>query len=251
MSDPDSPKSVFSRVKTGIRGLDKILGGGLFRGGIYIVQGSPGTGKTIFSNQLCFYHVANEGRALFVTILAENHGRMIGNLSALSFFQQSAVPDKITYLSAFPELRDEGLKGLAAVLRREIQRLRATMLVLEGLTSVQAAAASDSAFKQFVHDLQEIALATDCTMLLTTNGNVKDISPEQTMVDGLIELTDQQLGWHSQSDLRVRKFRGSAFLRGRHAYRITDDGLVIFPRLDELYASPTKGETSALSKIST
>ncbi len=44
------------RVPTGIAGLDEILGGGLFRGGVYIVQGTPGSGKTIFGNQACYTH---------------------------------------------------------------------------------------------------------------------------------------------------------------------------------------------------
>ena len=120
MTGPEQGREAFSRVPTGIAGLDKILGGGLFRGGIYIVQGAPGAGKTILTNQICFHQAAGEGRALFVTLLAENHARMIGNISALSFFDQSAIPDRVTYLSAFSELRESGLKGLAALLRREI-----------------------------------------------------------------------------------------------------------------------------------
>ena len=36
---------VFSRVTSGIAGLDTVLLGGLFEGGIYIVQGPPGAAK--------------------------------------------------------------------------------------------------------------------------------------------------------------------------------------------------------------
>ncbi len=43
--------SALIRVPTGIPGFDTILGGGLFKGGLYIVQGPPGTGKTTFGTK--------------------------------------------------------------------------------------------------------------------------------------------------------------------------------------------------------
>lgn len=232
ISNPD-------RVTSGIDGLDTILSGGFILGGMYIVQGTPGAGKTILTNQICFHHVAGGGRVLFVTLLAENHARMIGNIGKLSFFDQAMIPDRMSYLSAFNEMRDGGLEALGKLLRREIQRRRTTVLVIDGLVSAQASAASDQAFKEFVHDLQEVALATDCTMFLTTSAGDK-VSPEQTMVDGLIVLTDRMYGWQAERDLQATKFRGSGFLRGRHSYQISDDGVTVYPRIEARYAHPSR-----------
>ena len=229
------------RMPSGIAGLDTILGGGFMRGGIYIVQGYPGAGKTILTNQICFNLLASVGGcALFVTLLAENHARMISNMRGLAFFDENRIPDQMVYLSALHQLRDEGLKGLTDLLRREIQRRRCSILVLDGLVSAQASAGSDQEFKEFVHNLQEIALATDCTMFLTTNVGKDEVTPEQTMVDGLVELRDHMYGWRSESNIQVRKFRGGAFLRGRHAYKITVDGIVVHPRIEALLARPSR-----------
>ena len=241
MSSSPIDSAGFTRVPSGIAGLDTILGGGFMLGGIYIIQGAPGAGKTILSNQICFNHIATGGRAMFVTLLAENHARMTANLRGLAFFDERRIPDQLSYVSAYTEMREGGLKGLVDVLRREIRRKRCTMLVIDGLVSAQAIAETEQAFKQFVHDLQEIALATDCTMFVTTNAG-RPVSPEQTMVDGLIELNDRAYGWRAESDLQVRKFRGSGFLRGRHAYKITTDGIVIHPRLEALLAQPSRSD---------
>jgi circadian clock protein KaiC len=244
MTTTSADEAVFARVPAGIPGLDTILGGGFMRGGIYIIQGDPGAGKTILTNQICFNHIASVagGCALFVTLLAENHARMTGNLRGLSFFDAGVIPDKLTYLSAWGELRDSGLKSVLDLLRREIKRRRCSILVLDGLVSAQANAPSDQSFKEFVHNLQEIALATDCTMFLNTNVGKREVSPEQTMVDGIIELNNRDYGWRSESDLQVRKFRGSGFLRGRHAYKITDAGVVVYPRIEALLARPSRPE---------
>jgi circadian clock protein KaiC len=246
---PDTP---FPRVSTGIAGLDTILGGGVMRGGIYIVQGDPGAGKTILANQIGFHHFAaiTKANALFVTLLAENHARMLSNIRPLSFFDGSRIPDRLTYLSALSEFREGGLKALTDLLRREIMRRRSTVLVLDGLVSAQASEMSNQAFKEFVHSLQELALATDCTMFLITNVSI-GVSPEQTMVDGLIELSDRSYGSRSESDLHVRKFRGSPFLRGRHSYKITNDGIRVYPRIETLLAHPTQPDQGRADRHST
>ena len=227
------------RLLSGIAGLDTILSGGFILGGLYIVQGAPGAGKTILANQICFHHVANGGRAMFVTLLAENHARMIANLAQLSFFDEKRIGAELTYLSGFNEMQQGGLAELTKLIRREVQRHRISVLVIDGLVTAAASAPNEQAFKLFVHDLQEIALATDCTMFLTTNVN-REVSPEQTMVDGLITLSDRIYGWQAESDLQVTKFRGSGYLRGRHSYKITDAGIVVYPRIEAQFAHPSR-----------
>ena len=74
------------RFLTGVPGLDTILGGGVFEGGIYIVHGAPGAEKTILGNQICFAHAAQGRHALYITLLAESHARMIGHMRRLGFF---------------------------------------------------------------------------------------------------------------------------------------------------------------------
>jgi circadian clock protein KaiC len=238
------------RLPSGIAGLDIILGGGFLKGGLYIVQGPPGTGKTTFANQLCFNHIAHGARALYVTLLAEYHARMMQHLSIMSFFDISKIPDRLTYLNGLRVLHDEGLKGLLAVLRREITTCRASVLVLDGIVSARRAAEDEQAFSEFVHHLQAVAIATDCTMFMLTSSQGTKLTPEHTMVDGIIELSDQLAGWSAESSLQVVKFRGSAFLRGRHAFKITSDGVVVHPRIEALLARPSRPDAGISGRVS-
>src|ERR1700761_1127665 len=109
------------RLPTGVPGLDTILRGGFLRDGTFIIQGSPGAGKTILGNQICFRHVASGGRALYVTLLAENHARMLLHIGQLGFFEEAAIPDHLYYISAFSVLEETGLTGVLDLLRREMQ----------------------------------------------------------------------------------------------------------------------------------
>jgi len=226
------------RISSSIPGLDLILGGGFFRNGVYIIQGLPGCGKTIFANQICYGHVAGGGSAVYVTLLAESHSRMIQHLSTLSFFDVHAFPDKLSYISAFPDLESGGLKGLVTVLRREIRTRKIGVLVLDGLVAASEAAPSDLDLKKFVQELQSIAVLSDCTVLMLTSGSVHRLHAEHTMVDGLIELEDKLYQERSERAIQVVKFRGAGPIPGRHAFRIGNDGIRIFPRTEAIHGGP-------------
>jgi circadian clock protein KaiC len=124
-----------ARLQTGITGLDTILLGGFIRNGLYIIHGAPGAGKTILGNQICFRHAADGGHALYVTLLSEQHERLIANLAQMSFFDQSRIAHDIIYFSAFQLLERDGLAGLLTLLRREIVARSANLLVLDGLVA--------------------------------------------------------------------------------------------------------------------
>jgi circadian clock protein KaiC len=223
------------RVSSGVPGLDEVLNGGFLRRGVYMLQGRPGAGKTILANQIAFHHVAEGGRVLYVTLLEETHERMLFNLESLAFFDSSYIPERVTYLSAFSALEGEGLDGLAAMLRREGRTRSATLIVIDGLVAIEDIAITKQEFKKFIHEIQMQASLLDCTILLLTSSEADSAGPEHTMVDGVLDLSANRVGRRSDRELELRKFRGSGYLRGGHAFRIASNGIVVFPRLEALF----------------
>jgi circadian clock protein KaiC len=222
------------RLPTGIEAFDRILDGGLAVGGAYIVQGPPGAGKTILANQIAFHQAGQGKRVIYLTLLSESHHRMLAHLAPMSFYDESVLADCLTYVSGFPELSENGTAGLMKLVRDEHRLRGAELIVLDGLFVVEDTLASEQAFRIFVHQLQGLAHMTGCTMLLLTNGDRKRSSPEYTMVDGWIELTDDEHEVRAIRSLRVHKFRGSGFVPGRHMYRIGTKGIELYERLEAL-----------------
>lgn len=238
------------RLPTGVPGLDAIMHGGFLPGAVFIVRGTPGAGKTILANQMCFNHAQSGGRALFVTLLSESHSRMREHMEQLSFYDASAIPERLYYISGFSTLEEGGLGALMDMLRREIRTHRATLLILDGLIAVEETSTSDREFRKFIYEFQAHVAAADCTALLLTNGSRADHQPEHTMVDGLITLSDTAVNKHKQRELEVLKFRGSSALRGRHPFRITDAGIVVYPRIEALLALPSRVDQASSHKMS-
>lgn len=238
MRQSEEGEPVLSRFVTGVSGLDTVLGGGLLRGGTYLIQGTPGAGKTVLGNQVAYQHAAAGGKVLYVTLLAESHSRLLLHLRSFDFFRPHLVPSAVYYVSGFTLLDGEGLPGLLELVRREVRLRAATLLVVDGLASADEAALRSGDQRKFIHELQCYVALADCTALLLRNKEDGE-RPEQAMVDGLIELVDRSHGDRDIRDLRVVKLRGSRHLSGRHVFRITAAGVVVFPRLEEAFATPT------------
>ncbi|WP_286915713.1 MULTISPECIES: ATPase domain-containing protein [Pseudomonas] len=237
------------RLASGIEGLDLLLKGGLVAGASYIVQGRPGSGKTILANQLGFNHVRQGGRVLVATLLAESHERLFQYLSTLSFFDASKIGNEIQFVSAFDTLENEGLDEVVKLLRREISRQKATILIVDGVLNARSKADSQIDTKKFISELQGHAAFAGCTVLFLTSSRLDDGSPEHTMVDGVIELGEELFNTRSVRRIQLRKTRGSGALSGLHECEITDDGLVVYPRLESLYSRPSCPDLTDLSRV--
>ena len=221
------------RVATGVEGLDRILGGGLVRNSIFMLCGRPGAGKTILSNQVAFAHARAGGSVVYATLLAETHGRMISQLSPLSFFDKALIGSKLKYLSAYEAITEGGLDALLKLVQSMVRDQRASLLVLDGMVTAEGLARSPVEYKKFISSLQTWVAMVECTVLFVTSGGLTaDVAPEHTMVDGIIELSSERFRMRNLRTISVNKMRGAAFLEGQHSYLITDDGLRVFPRLE-------------------
>ncbi|HEX5419809.1 MAG TPA: ATPase domain-containing protein, partial [Gammaproteobacteria bacterium] len=143
------------------------------------------------------------------------------------------------------------LKGIVDLLRREIKGHRASLLVLDGFSVTEESASSARDFKKFVHEIQSHTAAAGCTVILLTNGANHEVVPEYTMVDGIIELQDALVELRSERHLIVRKFRGSGYLSGRHVFEITQNGVMVYPRVEAVFAKPSWPDEFRLHRQST
>lgn len=227
------------RIPTGVPGLDEILGGGLVESSLYLIEGMPGAGKTILASQICFNCVRAGGRGLYLTLLAESHGKMLDNLRGLSFFDEAAVSKSLQLLSIYPALASRDRKQIIEAVARSLREHRPTILVIDGFRAVREFLDSDIAFTEMVHELNAVVTAFRCTALLIAPTPDDRPHAEYVLVDGMIELNRSEVDVRRSREIEVHKNRGGNHLQGRHLFRITDAGLHCFPRSEALYSART------------
>ena len=79
------------RLKTGVPGLDNLLGGGLPEFSFNLIAGPPGSGKTTLAHQIMFAQANPDNRALFFTVLGEPALKMLRYQQQFSFFDFAKV----------------------------------------------------------------------------------------------------------------------------------------------------------------
>ena len=251
MPDSSQPLPFTTRIPTGIAGFDRILHGGLLQGAIYLLTGQAGTGKTILANQIAFHHVATGGRVTYLTLLTETHDRMLALLRPLAFFDPSCIGDALEYLSAAQTVLEQGREGLRQFVRDIVRAQRTTLLIIDGLVPGHPLALSAGDLTQFLHDVQVFNAATGCTTLVVTGPPpATGFAVEQTMVDGVIRLSDELIDQRAFRELEVSKFRGSDSVRGRHTFEITARGIVVYPRTEAILAQPAVQEAATDTRLS-
>jgi circadian clock protein KaiC len=236
-------------LSTDVAGLDEILGGGFPAHSLYLIQGLAGSGKTTLACQIAFQHAHKGKKVLILTLIAETHGKMLNHLSSFSFFDDTLVGERIVFIGAYPDLLKGGLRELLKSITATLAEQQPDIMIIDGFRTVREAKPSDVALSEFMLSLNSLVSTMQCTtfLLSPTEGNVAD--SENTLVDGLIELSQYEHGLQLVREIKVYKLRGSKHLLGRHVFEVGEDGLVIYPRLEAVSSTSVPAPVASHQRL--
>ena len=235
------------RVTSGDPGLDLILGGGMPVHGINLIMGLPGSGKTMLCQQLMFAGATEERPAIYLSTVSEPFEKIIRYAQTLSFFDREAIGRSVFYEDLGRAVSGEG--GLSAVSERIaelIKERRPGLIAIDSFKALAAFADDARGFRRFLHDLAAMLTAFPATTFWI--GEYSDdearTAPEFAVADGIISLATERMNERTLRLVQVTKLRGNDFRSGRHAYRLSRDGITVFPRL----ADPIRQDDYRLSE---
>ena len=229
-------KVALRKLSTGVPELDAVLGGGLPEYSFNILAGMPGTGKTTLAHQIMFANATPESPALYFTVLGEPTVKMLRYQQQFSFFDVAKVESSVRFIN----LSDAVLEGdLGAVLERikaEVEAASPGLVFVDSFRTLvrksQSAPASEMELQGFVQRLALYLTSWQATTFLIgeyTEGEIQN-NPVFTVADGLFWLFQSVERNSVVRKLQVMKLRGQESMPGMHTFRITGDGLQVFPR---------------------
>jgi circadian clock protein KaiC len=227
------PRPPLARIRTGSGSADRILGGGFPVNSINIIMGEPGTGKTLFAEQLVFHNAGDDRPILYLTTLSEPLAKVVKYLQEFEFFDEGKLGSAVFYDEVGTELAEEGVEALVPKVRERIKALSPKIIVIDSFKALHDISPSLAAMRRVVHDLAGLLTAYDTTAFLIGEYAQDQMAthPEFVVADGIVELLRQESGMRDDRYFRVRKLRGSSYREGLHALRLSAGGVEIYRRL--------------------
>jgi circadian clock protein KaiC len=236
------------QLATGVPGLDDVLGGGLPELSFNLIVGGPGCGKTTLAHQIMFANATVDRPGLYFTIVGEPPLKMLRYQQQYSFFD----PAKVNGMIRFSSLSGEVQRGLPAVLDsivRQVEAVTPGFVIVDSFRSVLRVGSEAELGaldgRDFVQRLALHLTAWEATTFLVDEfpGTEGD-HPVFTVADSLIVLNQTIERNSIVRKIRVIKMRGQGDLPGLHTFRITRDGLKVFPRLPKPEMDPAQADAS-------
>jgi circadian clock protein KaiC len=229
------------RCSTGVPGLDQVLCGGLPRDRIYLIDGTPGVGKTTLALQFLLEGVRAGESCLYVTLsetraeldaVADSHGWDLHGISIIELSQIEKLLNGPAENTLFQPAEME-LNALSRLVLNEIARVKPARLVLDSLSEMRLLAQNPLRYRRQILTFKQKLTATNCTVLLLDDHSAAPGDEQvHSIVHGIVSLMVVPLKFGiNRRVLSVTKIRGSQFSEGNHDYVIGRGGLRVFPRL--------------------
>ena len=230
------------RSRTGTAGLDDILLGGLAAGRVFLLEGSPGTGKTTMALRFLVEGAQEGERCLYLTLsetveelraTAVAHGwKLNENLEIFEVVPPESLLDADQQQSLLYS-SDLELGETTRLIFGAVERTQAKRVVIDSLSEIRLLAQSSLRYRRQILALKHYFARRGITVLmlddLTAETRDKTV---HSVAHGVVRLEQLTPDYGAERRrLRVNKYRGQGFRGGYHDFVIKTGGAQVFPRL--------------------
>lgn len=227
-------------ASTGVEGLDNVLVGGLVRERMYLVEGTPGTGKTTLGLGFLLAGAAQGERGLYITLaetetellaVAESHGWSLDPITLAEMVPADGLTAENEQTLFHPSELELGetARGIIA----KVEETDPSRVVIDSLSELRLLAQSPVRYRRQILALKQFFAKRRCTVLMLDDRSAMGSDLQlQSIAHGVIMLDQELLGFGAQRRrMHVLKMRGVKFRGGYHDFEIERGGLCVYPRL--------------------
>lgn len=234
-------KSANGHAAIGIAGLDDILGAGLLRERCYLLEGSPGTGKTTIAMQFLLAGAAAKEKCLYIT-LSETEAELRATASAhrwdlkgIDVFELAPPEDLLDEDQQQSLLYSSDLE-LGETTKRMFDAFTSydpNRVVIDSLSEIRLLAQSSLRYRRQILAIKHFFAKHKATVLMlddmTSDTHDKTV---HSVAHGVIRLEQRTPEYGAERRrLRIVKYRGTRYRGGYHDFVIETGGVRAFPRL--------------------
>jgi circadian clock protein KaiC len=248
------------RIQTGITGLDDILGGGLPKGHLYLVEGDPGTGKTTLALQFLLAGIRMGESVIYVTLsesrseleqVIRSHG---WSPDSLRIYEMVPPQDDLSpeaQYTVFHPSEVELADTITAILE-QVDENKPQRVVFDSLSELRMLARDPLRYRRQILALKRHFAGSSCTVLLLDDRTAEGSHDLQlqSIAHGVVMMQSLERDFGiKRRRVEIRKLRGSSYREGFHDYTIETGGIFIYPRLIASEHNPGFERTNVCSGL--
>jgi circadian clock protein KaiC len=245
-------------IKTGIKGFDEIVLGGIPRENVIVIQGVTGSGKTLMGIEMIYRGITEFNEPGMIVVFESNPDKLIRDTRAFGWdLDRLQLEKKLRIIFASPQVFDQELRSADSLLIQAATEIAAQRIFIDGvgrLDQISSAHRTEPlSYRDLLHQLVEALNRENLTTILSLElGNhptsVAMVQAADFLADTVIQLNRERHGSRSVRSIEVLKSRGQDFESGEHSLRITNGrGLNVFRRVQ----APTRRKSTQITSSST
>jgi circadian clock protein KaiC len=229
-----------TRASTGIAGLNDILGGGLTPSRVYLIEGTPGTGKTTLALQFLLEGARQGEKGLYITLsetaeelasVADSHGWSLDSISVFELINDMNLDPEGEQSILYPSEIELGETTRSVM--QQVDQQSPVRIVFDSLSEMRLLAQNPLRYRRQILALKHYFSSRKCTVLLLDDKTSESGDQQlHSIAHGVVSLEQaaHEFG-PERRRLRVIKMRGLKFRGGYHDFILGTGGLQVFPRL--------------------
>ena len=219
------------RVKTGIPGMDELLGGGIPKTQLALITGTSGTGKTTFCCHFMHEGIKRFGERGVYLSFEEPADSIKENTKGFGWdFAALEKSGKFSFIKYDPY----HIEDVFDILESTIRETKATRVVVDSISALGLHIKDEAELRKMIFDLSMILRKLNCTSLIvseivTGKGGLSRYGVEEFVADSVIVLYYERMQSTFSRAIQVWKVRGSTHSEKLHPYKIGEKGIKVYP----------------------
>jgi circadian clock protein KaiC len=232
-------------IQTGIAGLDDIFLGGVLRGNVILVEGAPGTGKTLLGVEFIYRGIIEHNEPGIIVVFETSPKKLIRDAAGFGWhLEQLEQQNQLKTIFTSPQVLYQELRSPDSLLLETAAKIGAHRIFIDGISLLRTMPAGNGAngdgaasYRELLQQLIEGLQRENLTALLTHEviahePQAATLEVAEFLADTVIVLRREHRQRSVHRSLEVTKSRGQDYDSGKHTLGITaGKGLQIFRRV--------------------
>jgi circadian clock protein KaiC len=243
-------------IKTGIRGLDEILLGGIPRTNVVLLQGVTGSGKTLMGLEFIYNGITQYGEPGIIVVFETSPNKLVRDAAGFGWnLDELQDQKKLQIVFTTPQVFDQELRSADSLLLETANEMGAKRIFVDGIgmlnRDVDGSKAERGGYRELLQQLIESLNRESLTAILSLElgsapNSMATAEITDFLADTVIELGRERKGRRMQRSLEVLKSRGQDYESGEHTLHIRGgQGLQIYRRVQAPSRTGSKQPTSS------